>query len=430
MNKKIYFKRIADKILDLKLRAFGATNIVGPKCCGKTETALQKCKSKIFLQKELEKDDLIYSIKVNPNLILSGEKPRLIDEWQDAPLIWDAIRFYCDENEGKGHFILTGSTSKNVEVKHTGTGRISELKMYPMSLYESKESNGKVSLIELFDKKEKLENGCISDLTIENLIFAACRGGWPESLLFNDSSAQLAIAKDYFNQIYKKDLFSIDKVKRNPQIMKDLLKSYARNISTLSKTTTLLSDIQATNNISIVTLDDYISVLEKLYVIEDLYGWCPDIRSKASMRSGRKREFVDPSIAVAALGGSPEIYKTDLKTFGFIFETLCIRDLRIYSQSHDGEISYYHDKTGLEADCVLHLDDGRYALIEFKLGSFEIEEGAKHLLKLENLIKERNNDKKKTPLRLPDLKIIITATKYGYCRDDGIYVIPIGCLKD
>lgn len=424
VNNKIYYKRIADDLLDLKLRAFGATNIVGPKWCGKTETAKQKAKSKIMLQKEPDKESLIYTAKINPMALLEGDQPRLIDEWQDAPTLWDAVRSYCDEHHGQGHFILTGSTSKIEETKHTGTGRISTMKMYPMSLYESLESNGFVSLMDLFDGKDQLEKGCISNLTIDDIIFAACRGGWPESILLKDTEAQLAIPKDYFQQIYTRDMFSVDKIKRNQQTMRAVIRSYARNISTLAKKVNIIDDVNATNNISEETLDDYIEILEKLYVVEDLYGWCPQIRSKTAMRSGRKREFVDPSIAVAALGGSPKLYSLDLKTFGFIFETLCIRDLKVYSQALDGEISYYHDNLGLEADCVLHLNDGRYALIEFKLGSMEIEDGATNLNKLEKLIIESGK------LRKPDLKIIITGTKYGYKRNDNVFVIPIGCLKN
>ena len=424
MSEKIYYKRIVDQILEFKLRAFGATNIVGPKWCGKTETALQKAKSKIMLQKDPNKEGLIYTAHINPMALLDGPQPRLIDEWQDAPALWDAVRTYCDEYHGQGHFILTGSTSRIEETSHTGTGRISTLKMYPMSLYESLESNGTISLLDLFDGIDNLEKGCISNLTIEGLIFAACRGGWPESVLLNDKEAQLAIPKDYFQQVYKKDMFSVDKIKRNSQTMKAIIRSYARNISTLAKKVNIIDDVLATNSITEATLDDYIEVLEKLYIVEDLYGWCPQIRSKTSMRSGRKREFVDPSIAVAALGGSPKLYNTDLKTFGFIFETLCIRDLKVYSQAFDGEVSYYHDNLGLEADCVLHLNDGRYALIEFKLGSQEIEEGAKNLNKLEKLILDSGK------LKQPNLKIVITGTQYGYKREDGVFVIPIGCLKN
>ncbi len=244
VDNKIYYKRIADDLLDLKLRAFGATNIVGPKWCGKTETVKQKAKSKIMLQKEPDKESLIYTAKINPMALLEGDQPRLIDEWQDAPTLWDAVRSYCDEHHGQGHFILTGSTSKIEETKHTGTGRISTMKMYPMSLYESLESNGSVSLMDLFDGKDQLEKGCITNLTIDDIIFAACRGGWPESILLKDKEAQLAIPKDYFQQIYTRDMFSVDKVKRNQQTMRAVIRSYARNISTLAKKVYIIDDAQ------------------------------------------------------------------------------------------------------------------------------------------------------------------------------------------
>ncbi len=430
MNKSGYYKRIADITLDLKLRAFGATNIVGPKWCGKTETSLQRAKSKIMLQRDPNKDDLIYTASINPHALLDGAKPRLIDEWQDAPNLWDAVRSYCDESRERGLFILTGSTSKLIETKHTGTGRISTMKMYPMSLYESLESNGSVSLKDLFDKNNDLRDGCVSSLSLDDLLFAACRGGWPATLLIkDDKEAQLEIAKDYFRQIYERDLNSVDKAKRNSSTMKAVLRSYARNISTLAKKVSLLNDVSSTNRISEATLDDYIEVLEKLYIVEDIYGWCPSIRSKSAIRSGRKREFVDPSIAVAALGGSPEIYKTQLKSFGFIFETLCIRDIKAYSASLGGEVSYYRDKSGLEVDCVLHLDDGRYALIEFKLGENELNEAAEHLNHVEALIAQ-HNEKEDIKIRMPDLKIIITGAKYGFRMDNDVLVVPIGCLKD
>ena len=427
---KDYLARVIDKQLDLRLRAFGATNIVGPKWCGKTTTAKQRAKSMIQLQKDPDKEGLIKTAEINPLALLSGDKPRLIDEWQDAPNLWDAVRSYCDDNEGKGLFILTGSTSKKVHTSHTGTGRISKLKMYPMSLFESKESNGVVSLKDLFDGTELLDDGCVSGLSIEGLIFAACRGGWPESVIMEDVEAQLAIPKDYFNQISEEDLLKVDGVKRSPAVMKAILRSYARNLSTLSKTSSILADVSATNNISDKTLDDYIEVLEQLFVIEDTMGWCPAIRSKSAIRSGRKREFVDPSIAVAAMGASPDFFNRDLKTFGFVFECLCIRDLRVYSSALGGEISYYHDRYGLEADAVLHLDDGRYALIEFKLGGSDIEEGASHLCEIERLIGEYNKKEKQCPLRLPDFKLVITGTKYGYRREDGVFVVPVGCLRD
>ena len=427
----MYYPRIADKMLALKLRAFGATNIVGPKWCGKTEMALQICKSKIMFQKDPNKDALIETAKVTPSVLLEGAQPRLIDEWQDAPEVWDAVRAYCDEHHEKGQFLLTGSTSKKVETKHSGTGRISELRIYPMSLYESKESNGTVSLMGLFNGTETLERGCETDLTYDDLIFAACRGGWPESVLMDDREAQIEISKDYFEQIYKRDMYQVDKVKRSETTMRALLRSYARNISTLAKKTSLIGDIPSQKPIAEATLDDYIDVLERLYIIQDMEGWCPSIRSKAAMRSGRKREFVDPSIAVAALGASPELYAFDLHSFGFVFETLCIRDLRVYSSAHRGELSYYRDKNNLEVDCVLHLDDGRYGLIEFKLGSQEgIDEGAMHLCEVETLIKKHNQENEDSVMRLPSFKMILTGGKYGMKRPDGVFVIPVGCLKD
>ncbi len=429
MNREGYLSRIVDKQLELKLRAFGATHIVGPKWCGKTTTAEQYAKSSIKLQRDPNKEALIRTAEINPIALLRGETPRLIDEWQDAPNLWDAVRSYCDDNRGRGHFILTGSTSKKVTTSHTGTGRISKLKMYPMSLYESGESNGAVSIMDLFDGKEQLENGCVSNLSIEELIFAACRGGWPESILFDDKEAQLAIPKDYYHQIYEEDIFKVDDTKRSSRTMRAVINSYARNISTLAKTSNIMADVNATNDISDKTLSDYIEVLERLFIVEDLFGWCPAIRSASAMRNGKKREFVDPSIAVAALGVSPEYFDTDLKTFGFIFECLCIRDLRVYSSANNGQMSYYHDRYGLEADGVLHLDDGRYALLEFKLGSREIEEGASHLCEIEELIKKHNETEKQVPIRLPDLKIVITGTQYGYKRPDGVYVVAIGCLK-
>lgn len=427
---KIYYPRVSDKLLELKLRAFGGVEIVGPKWCGKTTSADKFSKSAIKLQKDPNKEALKETAKITPSVLLEGDYPRLIDEWQDAPTIWDAVRSFCDDNDGKGYFIMTGSTSKKVETSHTGTGRISQLRMYPMSLYESKESNGSVSLLNLFNNENCLDKGCVSSLEIKDLIFAACRGGWPSSVLIDDQEAQLLIAKDYFEQIYKKDMFCVDSVKRNSSTMHAILQSYGRNISTLAKKVNLINDVRATNNITEPTFDDYIDVLERLYIIDDLYGWCPAIRSAKAMRSGRKREFVDPSIAVAAIGASPSMLELDLKTFGFIFECLCIRDLRIYSTSLGGRISYYHDSIGLEADAVLHLDDGRYALIEFKLGAHQIDDGANHLCEIEKLIDEHNKKEQQNPLRKPSFKMIITGTQYGYKRADGVFVVPIGCLKD
>lgn len=426
-----YYKRIVDKELELKLNAFGATLIIGPKWCGKTTTATQKSKSILDLQDPDNKEMYLDTANKKPSLLLIGENPRLIDEWQDAPILWDAIRKDVDKRGEDGLYILTGSTSKNVKTAHTGTGRISTLKMYPMSLYESKESNGSISLKELFDNANYDIDGIQSNLKFEDLVFAVCRGGWPSSLFKKSDEAKLLVAKDYFKQIYNTDISAIDNVKRNPKWTQALLKSYARNIATLVKQKTILEDIKSTaESISVDTFLSYIDALERLHIIEDIDAWCPSIRSKSVIRASKKRMFTDPSIAVAAMGLSPTYFNTDLKTFGFLFECLCIRDLKVYSSALGGEISYYHDRYGLEADAVLHLDDGRYALIEFKLGAKEIEEGSKHLLKIKELVKEYNKTEKQCPLREPDLLIIITSTDMAYTRNDGVKIVPIGCLKD
>ena len=324
-----------------------------------------------------------------------------------------------------GIYILTGSSSNDIFKPHTGTLRISQLKMYPMSLFESEESNGTVSLLELFNHPENFD-GCVSDLSIDNLIFAICRGGWPKSLMNKADRSKLEVAKDLYLQTYSVDISNVD----NPRWTQAILQSYSRNICTLADTKTILEDVKANFDISQPTFDAYVQALEKLYIIEDIDAWSPAIRSKSVIRASKKRNFIDPSIAVSAMGLSPEYFNTDFKTLGFLFESLCLRDLKIYSSHNNGFISYYHDRYGLEADGVLHLNDGRYALIEFKLGSHEIDEGAKHLNEIERLIKEYNKTEKQCPMRLPNLKIIITGTQFGYKREDGVLVIPIGCLKD
>lgn len=424
-----YMDRIIDEQLTLKLESFGAVLIVGPKGCGKTTSAKQKAKSFIEFQDEEQRDNLIAVANTYPSKLLIGEKPRLFDEWQDAPKLWGTIRKSVDDLGENGLYILTGSSSKDISKPHTGTLRISKLKMYPMSLYESGESNGSISLIDLFNNPEKFD-GCISDLTIDDLIFAICRGGWPRALLNKTKRSQLEIAKDFYRQIYSSDISSIDNVKRNARLAQAILRSYSRNICTLASTKTVFRDISSNFSLTQPTFDDYIQALENLFIIENIDAWCPAIRSKSAIRASKKRNLIDPSIAVAALGLSPEYFNTDFKTLGFLFESLCLRDLKIYSSAFDGYVNYYHDRYGLEADCVLHLNDGRYALIEFKLGSSEINQASEHLSKIENLIKKYNESEKQNPIRIPDLKIIITATKYGYKLDNGVFVIPIGCLKN
>lgn len=427
-----YLQRIADSELKLRLEAFGAVQIKGPKWCGKTTTAEMQAKSVIKMQNPDAREGYMATARTKPSLLLKGDTPRLIDEWQVAPVLWDAVRHAVDERRLKGQFILTGSTTvDNEEIMHTGTGRISSIAMYPMSLYESQESNGKISLRELFDNKNLDIDGITSGLSIEQLIFAACRGGWPASLDTISDTAKLLIASDYVNIICEEDISKVDKRERNPALARLIMRSYARNLCTLAKKTSMLADVSIEmENTAMSTFNDYVNALEKLFVIEDIEAWNPAIRSKTVIRSGKKRCFTDPSIAVAVMGASPQSLEIDLNTFGFIYECLCMRDLKVYSQALGGRLAYYHDRFGLEADAVLHLNDGRYALIECKLGSDRIEEGARHLLELKQLIQTKNETEKQTQMRLPDLLIILTGGELAYTREDGVKIIPIGCLKN
>lgn len=424
-----YLNRVVDKLLEEKLESFGAALIIGPKGCGKTSTAKQKAASFIEFQDEDKRDEYLTVAQVQPSKLLIGEKPRLFDEWQDAPKIWGAIRKSIDDMQMNGQYILTGSTSQPLDTPHSGTLRISTLQMYPMSLYESGESSGDISLIDLFNAPDVFESAH-SSLTVNELIFAICRGGWPQTLNTPSPKAKLEIAKDLVRQTYRFDISRIDSVKRNPIWAETILRSYARNICTLADSKTVYHDVKSSTGMSEPSFFDYISALEKLFIIEDVQAWSPAIRSKTAIRASKKRNYVDPSIAVAALGIGPDYFNTDFKTLGFLFESLVIRDLKIYSAVNNGRVSYYRDRYGLESDIVLHLEDGRYALIEVKLGSDGIEEGASHLLNIESLIKNYNEQEKQIPLRLPDLKIVITASEYGYRRSDGVLVIPIGCLKN
>lgn len=419
-------------MLQERLEAFGAVLIEGPKWTGKTTTAEQHARSVIKLQDPDMADEYLTTAATKPSLLLKGEKPRLIDEWQDAPVLWDAVRTAVDNANGMpGQYILTGSnTVDKTQIRHTGTGRITRMRMYPMSLWESLESSGAVSIHELFDNPDYAIDGASGKLDIPGLIRAACRGGWPATLRM-DSKTGMLVAKDYVNSICENDISAVDKKQRNPKIARQIMRSYARNISTLAKKTNILSDVTVAGDIdiSINTLDDYIVALEKLFVIQDIDAWCPAIRSKTALRSAPKRCFTDPSIAVASMGIHAEALETQLKTFGFIFEQMCIRDLKAYTADFNSNISYYRDRYGLEADLVLHLEDGRYALIECKLGSREIEEGAEHLLEIKRLVREYNKGEKQVPLREPDLLIVLTGGRMAYTRPDGVKVIPLSCLK-
>ncbi len=428
-----YLSRLADKMLRERLDAFGAVLIEGPKWTGKTTTAEQQAKSVIKLQDPDKVNEYLVTAKTKPSLLLKGKQPRLIDEWQDAPMLWDAVRTAVDNTGGiPGQYILTGSnTVDKSQVRHTGTGRITRMKMYPMSLWESLESSGEVSIHELFYNPNYDIDGATSKLDIPELLYVACRGGWPATLQMKPKAAML-IAKDYVNSVCENDISAVDNRQRNPKIARQILRSYARNISTLAKKTSILADVTASEDITLTmnTYDDYIGALERLFVIQDIDAWCPAIRSKTSLRSAPKRCFVDPSIAVAAMNISVEEMETQLKTFGFIFEQMCIRDLKAYTADFNSRISYYRDRYGLEADLVLHLEDGRYALMECKLGSGEIDDGAKHLLEIKRLIQEHNKTEKQVPLREPDLLIILTGGSMAYTRPDGVKVIPLACLKD
>ncbi len=428
-----YFSRVADQMLRDRLEAFGAILIEGPKWTGKTTTAEQLSKSVIKMQDPDNASEYLATASAKPSLLLKGEQPRLIDEWQDAPVIWDAVRTAVDQSGGTpGQYILTGSnTVDKTQIRHTGTGRITRMMMYPMSLWESKDSSGEVSLHELFYNPSYNIDGATSKLDIPELIRVACRGGWPATLQLG-SKASIMIAKDYVKTVCNEDISAVDKKERNSKIATQIMRSYARNISTLAKKTNILTDVTASENIDISmdTFDDYVGALEKLFVIQDIDAWCPAIRSKSAIRSAPKRCFVDPSIAVAAMNINAEGFETQLKTFGFVFEQMCARDLRAYTSDFDSHLSYYRDRYGLEADLVLHLADGRYALIECKLGSREIDDGAKHLLEIKRLIQERNKTEKQVPLREPDLMIVMTGGKMAYSRPDGVKVIPLACLKD
>lgn len=428
-----YLPRIADAELKSRLNYMGAVLIEGPKWCGKTTTAEQQARSVIKLQDPDMREAYLATAQAKPSNLLKGETPRLIDEWQDAPIIWDAVRTEIDKKGGEaGQFILTGSNSvDDAQINHSGTGRISRMKMYPMSLFESGESSGAISLMELFNNPNMIIDGIQSNAGINDLISYACRGGWPASLRLRNSADSYKVAIDYLEGVVESDIIKVDKVRRDPKLAMAIIKSYARNLSTLAKKTNLLKDVRAMHEgCSDKTFDDYVQALSRLFVIQDMSAWSPAVRSSSVIRRSPKRGLVDPSIAVAALGLSPQVLEMDLKTFGFIFECMAIRDLRAYSQAANGEISYYHDRYDLEADAVLHLNDGRYALIEFKLGSAEIDLGASHLLEIRDLVRNYNAKEKQIQMREPDLLIVITGGPIAYRRPDGVLVIPLACLKN
>lgn len=421
-----YKQRIADRILQRKVLGKGAVLIEGPKWCGKTTTAKQLAKSFLDLGDSAILKQSTALIDISPQTLLKGDTPRLIDEWQALPSIWDSIRSEVDRRGEPTQFILTGSSvlPEADETIHSGTGRFATIKMRPMSLYESGESTGTVSLKELFecDSIEVQQN----DLELEDIAYLTCRGGWPWATLISREVA-LDQAFDYFDSVVKKDILRVDKVKRSAERAKLLLRSYARNISQQVSYGTIRKDMLS-NDASTLdedTVADYIKALKKLFVIEDLAAWNPNIRSKAAIRTSDTRHFVDPSIGTAALGLGPQDLINDLKSFGFFFEDMVVRDLRVYAEALDGELYHYRDSNGLECDTVLHRRNGSYALLEVKLGGEQnIEEGAMSMISL-----AKNIDTDKTPF--PSfMAVVVGVGQYAYQRKDGVYVIPIGCLRD
>ena len=418
-----YKKRYADLVLQDKLESKGAVLIEGAKWCGKTTTAKQVAKSTLLMQDPAKKTQNMLAADTNPQILLKGETPRLIDEWQLAPK-WDAVRFEVDQRDSFAQFILTGSAvpPDTKDISHSGTGRITRMLMRPMSLFESGDSNGEVSLKSLFNPDYKIS--AASDVDLEKLAFLICRGGWPKSVTCAEKIA-LRQALDYFDAVVNSDISRVDEKERNPDRAKRLMRSYARNVGTQAKFEEIRKDILSNDidSFSIDTLYDYTSALRKIFVIEDCPAWNPNIRSKTAIRTTDTRYFVDPSIASASLGLGPNDLINDLNTMGLLLENLCIRDLRVYSQVMDGEIYHYRDKNGLECDAVVHLRNGNYGLIEIKLGGDKlIEEGAKNLKAFEKII---DTDRMKPP----SFKMILTGVgDYAYKRPDGILVVPVGCL--
>ena len=433
-----YVTRIVDKEIDRKIEAFNAINITGPKGCGKTRTARERCKTVIEFQDEERRAGYISVAETSPTLFFNNEKPILFDEWQDAPKIWGAIRKDCDDNPSSvGEYYLTGSTSKRIETHHTGTGRISEMIMYPMTLWETGESNGSVSLSRLFDDGSYEIDGRISTVTLPDLFYAAARGGWPRCLAIKSREAKLEIAKDYYKQIYQKDISAVDGVKRNPEWARALLWSYARNMATTAKKKSIYADVKAEHSVTDVTLGSYIDALESLYVIKDIDAWTPQIRSKTAIRAAKKHIFIDPSIGLAALGLSPDYFYNDLDLFGHVFENMVLRDLLVYAQAHNARVLHYTDDNGLEADAVYQLDDGRYALIEIKTGSNAIPNAEESLIAFKRVIREHNKkalENTQHPgviYREPSFLIVICGNApMAYTTSKGVKVIPIGCLRD
>ena len=417
-----------DTLLEKKLQAKGAVLIEGPKWCGKTTTAEEIANSKIMLAKPDIKEHFKSLLEIDTEAALAGETPMLIDEWQTVPKLWDAVRYTVDHRHAMGQFILTGSAvpdkDAEKEREHSGTGRFAWLTMRPMTLFESGESNGTVSLGELFQAPEKILQK--NALKLSDIAFLICRGGWPIAVGLPEEAA-LEQAFDYYDAVTKEDVTNVDGVKRASERVQRLMRAYARHQGTQASIATLKGDIKNndTTTLDEDTISSYLDALRKIFVVEDMPAWNPNLRSKTAIRTTDTRYFVDPSIATAALGLGPTDLINDLNSMGFFFEAMCVRDLRVFAEALNGKVYHYRDKSGLECDAVVHLRNGQYGLIEIKLGGDSlIKEGAETLNELANQIDT-------TRMKSPSFKMILTATgEYAYRRtEDGIYVVPIGCLR-
>lgn len=422
----MYKLRIADQLLLEQLEAAGAVLIQGPKWCGKTTTAAQAAKSVLYMDwpRELEKN--LFLAEENPEALLEGDVPRLIDEWQLAPQLWDAARFMVDRRGKPGQFIFTGSAvpADKSKIHHTGTGRFAWLTMRPMSLWESGESNGKVSLLRLFAGQRDV--AIAPDHSLSDLSFMVCRGGWPSSLNMKRTAA-LRQAQNYVNAVCESDISRVDNTVRDATFARRLLRSYARHQGAQVPISTIYADLASSKegSMSEETISSYIMALKKIFVVEDMPAWSPNLRSKTAIRTSETRYFVDPSVATAALGMGPKDLENDLNTFGLMFETMAVRDLRVYAEALDGNVFHYRDKNGLECDAVIHLHNGSYGLVEIKLGGSKLEEEGASTLK--ELAKKIDT----TRMKEPSFLMVLTGLgSYAYQRKDGVMVVPIGCLKN
>ena len=425
---KDYRNRILDEILAEKLESAGAVLVEGPKWCGKTTTSEQIAKSVFYMAEPKKKEQNVLYARIQPGKILNGANPRLIDEWQIAPVLWDDIRFNVDHSDVLGKYILTGSAvpPDTSEIEHTGTGRFAWLKMRPMTLWESGESTGSVSLAELFERGAT-DVSDSKDYNLDELAYIMCRGGWPQAVAMSGRRSALEQAFNYVDAVAELDISRVDNVKRDARLTRRILRSYARLQGTQASAAVIKTDMESAEvgGLSDDTLYSYISALKKIFVIEDAEAWCPNLRTKTAIRASNTRYFVDPSIAVASLGVGPKDLVNDLPTFGFVFESMAIRDLRVYAQRLHGEVRHYLDRSGLECDAVIHLRNGRYALVEIKTGGKElIEKGIASLMELQRRIEAASKMQK------PEFKMILTAVgDCAYTREDGIVVCPISCLR-